>query len=78
MEHQEGTEPVSCKMPELMRNYEQMDEKTCQCITHSQNFLKPTLLLVSTLKKTAAKLLHLEEGDQASDETVERSDFYEN
>ena len=78
MEHQEGTELVSCKTPELMRNYEQMDEKTCQCITHSQNFLKPALLLASTLKKTAAKVLHLKEGDQACDETVERSDFYEN
>lgn len=63
MEHQEGTEPVSCKMPELMKIYEQMDEKNYRCITHSQNFLKPTLLLMSTLKKTAAKVVHPGEGD---------------
>ena len=50
-------------MPELLRNCEQMDEKICQCITHSQNVLKPTLLLMSTLKKTAAKVVHPGEGD---------------
>lgn len=63
MEHQEGTEAMSCKMPKLMRIYEQMDEKNYQCITHSQHFLKPTLLLMCTLKKTAAKVVHLGEGD---------------
>lgn len=42
-QHHEEPETLGCKMPELERNYKQMDEEACRYITMSQNSLKPIL-----------------------------------